>query len=138
VNIDEIYESPKSIRKAVEDLHWENATISSMLMGYEDHGILTISIGFKGESWGQGFGGRMLTSGDAFRNFAEGVLQLAQLNGAEGTMLRVGRQGNEGWSGAIVAIRPILKAWPVFWPGGDENRFYVFDSQGEVKKRGRS
>lgn len=38
----------------------ENAKITYVRLGYEDHNILTIWIGLEGDGWGQGYGGYAL------------------------------------------------------------------------------
>ena len=42
----------------------ENAKITYVQFGYEDHGILTLMIGLEGDGWGQGYGGYALDKYD--------------------------------------------------------------------------
>src|SRR6202000_1870240 len=42
----------------------ENVVIESTLLGYEDRGILTAYVFYKGEGWGGGFGGYGMDSYD--------------------------------------------------------------------------
>ena len=139
MNIDEIYESPSKVREAIETLEWRNAIVESVFIGYEDHGLLTVSIGCSGgnwSSWGQSFGNQALIDGDAFKNFIEGCLSIMRLSMDDEQLIRVGREpGKTGSSGRINAIRPrpSRNDFPVFWPGADVSRFYVFDADGNYR-----
>lgn len=42
----------------------ENAKITYIQLGYEDHGIMTLMIGLEGDGWGQGYGGYALDEYD--------------------------------------------------------------------------
>ncbi|KKM61290.1 hypothetical protein LCGC14_1533150 [marine sediment metagenome] len=133
MNIDEIYKHPDQVLHAIGELNWSNATVQSIFIGYEAHGILTVTLDCTGDCWGQGFGNRCLDVGSSFRNFVEGCLSLMSLK-PEKKHIRVGREGN--LFSQIVALRPIIDESPVFWPGTKADRFYVFDVGGEVARRG--
>lgn len=47
-----------------DSTHIENALITSTMLGYEDHGILTAFVHVSGEGWGVGFGGFALDAWD--------------------------------------------------------------------------
>lgn len=127
--IDELYNDRNKVIQAFNSMEWENARVDRERIGYEDHGILTVSIAFRGECWGQSFGDRMLTNGNAFRLFVEGWLRVTGRDylGSDGMVLRVGRAPRQD---RIVAVRPLLESAPVFWPGNDPNRFYLFYGDG--------
>jgi hypothetical protein len=38
-------------------MYYENARVSATMLGYEDHGTLTIMLTMEGDGWGQSFGG---------------------------------------------------------------------------------
>ena len=44
-------------------MEYQNAIIEKADIGYEGHGILTISLVFKGKGWGQGLPGYRLDGG---------------------------------------------------------------------------
>lgn len=101
------------------NLIWQNAQVNCVHAGPEDHGIPTISLRCEGDGWSQSFGGHALYDSRAWGNFVAGacaVVEVDRLQGAVGKLVRVGRR--ERWS-TIVAIRPIVKDWPVFMPGDD-------------------
>ncbi len=134
--IDEVYENAPSVLEAIGDLTWTNATVKSLFVGYEDHGLLTMSIIFEGECWCQGFHHRNLRKGNAFRNYVEGWLKIGPIENVKGKFVRIGRSGDT-FNSDIVAVRPIIDDSPVFWPGEKPDRFYVFDFEGEVMEPGR-
>jgi hypothetical protein len=52
----------------------ELAKVSSIVFGYEGHGILTLSIMLAGKGWGQGFGGLALSQYDKQNDRAGGTV----------------------------------------------------------------
>lgn len=125
MHIDEIYDDPKMVEKAINSLEWENAKIADVFLGYEDHGILTMAIRFEGDIWSQGLAPRILNQGDALINYVKGWLKIAPIHGAVGKHVRVGKR-----TGKLVAVRPLIESGPVFWPGDKTDRLYLFDSEG--------
>ncbi len=104
----------------LEILDWENARVSYISITHE-HGALTISIGFEGPSGAQAFGGRNLNNPKALHNFVEGVLAVTSLT-ETGQVIRVGRDRN----GRLAAIRPLIEKYPIFCPGNDPARDWLF------------
>ncbi len=56
----------------------ENATIQSVFIGRESHGMLTMVIELKGRGWAVGFGGYMLDKYDDAKKTRVGQAMLAQ------------------------------------------------------------
>ncbi len=97
----------------------ENGKISSTMLGYEDHGILTCWLHIEGSGWGCGFGGHALDQyNPAFkerRGTAYGtqfiievlkVLEVSSWEKLKGTYCRV---ETEGLGGGIIRIGHLLK-----------------------------
>lgn len=79
-----------------------NARITNVMLGFEDHGILTAFVHVAGSGWGQGFGGYDLRCGRSAAEFIEGCLRALKRERWEdlpGEPCRVIRQG-----GLLVAI----------------------------------
>lgn len=135
MSIDEIYEDSLAVESAISSLVWSNAEVKSVFVGYEDHGLLTVSIGFEGDGWSQGFHNRNLRPHSAFKNFVEGWLKVGPIHGATGMPVRIGRAGSSIF-GDLLAVRPIIKSNRIFWPGDNAQRFYAFNSDGSVMEAG--
>lgn len=101
------------------ELEWENMRVRQTMLGYEDHGILSSSLMFEASSSGQGFGGRCLGNPECFKNWVCGVLAVFGFDEWERIAGNLARVGREKPYGLIVAIRPIIESYPVFWPDGD-------------------
>lgn len=56
----------------------ENARIADVMIGYEDHGILTMNLTLEGEGWGVGFGGYALNAYDDVKRDRVGHAMLAE------------------------------------------------------------
>lgn len=98
----------------------KNATIKSTMLGYEDHGILTIFLNLDYGDSGQGFGGyaldEFIKGADAriptvaVGKWIKGLLDVVGVEKWEalkGQHLRVEIEG--GWNGKIVRIGHFLK-----------------------------
>ena len=60
-------------------MEYQNAIIEKADIGYEGHGILTISLVFKGKGWGQGLPGYRLDGCDAMSRFIDGILKTMEV-----------------------------------------------------------
>lgn len=88
-----------------------NAKIESVSLGYENHGLLTISIVLDYGGSSQGFGGyNMSHNGEYLMKWVRGILDTVGVESWEklkGKMIRVQRA--DGWNGKIIAIGNILE-----------------------------
>lgn len=101
----------------IGELIWENARIARVALGPEDHGIMTCSLELQGDGWGQVFGGRNLSDPFALNHWLLGVHAVTgDLIKAPGRLIRAGRGAPFD---QIVAIKPIIEDYPLFWPGDD-------------------
>jgi hypothetical protein len=97
----------------------KNAQITSTMLGYEDHGILTCFVTVEGDGWGCGFGGYALDLWDESKKARLGTAYGCQF--IIETMKAVGvdsweklkgqhvRVESEGWGGTIKRIGHITK-----------------------------
>lgn len=96
-----------------------NAKITSTMLGYEDHGILTCYITVEGSSWGCSYGGYVLDEYDKEKRERFGsvegfnaiialmkALDVKKWEDLKGQFVRV---ESEGWGGGIVRIGHIMK-----------------------------
>lgn len=127
-NIDLLSPGSTELLAALENLEWTNARATNITIGKEDHGLITSWVYLEGDGWGQGFGGRYLARGH-LQGWIEGLLSLGLDINARDQLVRVGRVAS--FSEAL-ALRPIVKDWPVFWPGSElASRTYSFDYEGK-------
>ena len=104
----------------------ENATITSTMLGTEDHGILTAMLMLAGDGWGIGFGGMSFDGpehdaagkfigrrGSAFgMEWIRGLLDTLEVERWEQLPGKLVRVETEGWGGKAIAIgHPIKDRW---------------------------
>ena len=97
----------------------ENAKITSVDLSMEDHGVLCLSMGLDGESWGCVYGGYVLGKGyvgaKEFSGTEQGIesimrimdtVGVSRFNDMENKIIRV---ANKGWGSLIKIIGNVIE-----------------------------
>lgn len=86
----------------------ENAKIERVMLGFEDHGILTLDLTVKGDGWGCGFGGYRM-DGSHGMECVKDLLYTMKIGSLEELKNTYCRIMSEGFNGRIRAIGHLIE-----------------------------